>query len=225
MSRFIFKMIVGSILVGCASTESDIKVPQASVDLKKEFSECRNYYGSEVFDFCIYHNSEYILSVEDVDRYCPLAGVWEAECRFNWAAQIVRRQRHKIKDIELLLPKCNGYSDCAFELLDELPDPNIIRQLNLCKAYVKADYDDCVSHAIQRWTNGNPTEKEADEIMRLLPQLPKNITRYYAQAVLCQGFDSCEGSEISAVQCRRQMVLLNDSDRPCRRHGVFPSIE
>ena len=208
-------MILIFLYLGCLGEKESSSAP--SKKLTGNFAQCNKYEG-EAFNYCIYHKSDYIHSLKDVEKYCSLTGAWEEACRYNWGAEVVRRSKLPVEE---LLVGCAGFSDCSFELLDERPSKEIGVQLERCKTYVVADYLDCVGHALQRWSNGAPTAKEAELVFEVTSELSDFSFRYLIKVVYCNKFTTCNEEGEKYQRCQRELENMSLVPSACAPEGTM----
>ena len=111
---------------------------------------------------------------------------------------------------------CGGFSDCAFEVIDALPSQDVNIQLERCHRYVIADRKDCISHAMQRWLNTSPTEKEVSAFLERDPYYTNEVMYFVAEHNYCQSWNLCIGDSNNAKKCRSAMKKVKKNRNPCR---------
>ena len=184
------------------------------VRLSGKFLACRKYSSKETFSYCIYQKAENLETLEDVHYYCPLTQQWEESCRQIWGAKLVRKEQKL--SFEDLMDGCAGFSDCAFEILDAVPSKEVLKQLDLCLQYVRADQKDCISHAMQRWTNTGPNKQEVLRFMSENPYHTMDTLYFIGLYDYCHSLGVCEGESNNEKKCRQVKKKLRSDPNLCR---------
>ena len=202
--------------LGCQSSQPEVVEPPSfsAIKLSGPFTSCRNYTQKEIFSYCIYLKSEHLHTLEDVHYYCPLAEKWEEACRFNWGSK--RARDHRDLSFEQLLDGCAGFSDCTFEIIDALPSKDINTQLDRCRTHVKADLNDCLSHAMQMWLNTQPSVKDIQVFLEKNPYLSKTELSFVAEHVHCKGWEVCTQKSNNHIKCRQLLKHIKKRRNVCR---------
>ncbi|MBM75766.1 MAG: hypothetical protein CMK59_10225 [Proteobacteria bacterium] len=181
---------------------------------KEWFDSCSEYeVGTDAFGFCLYKESETMNSISDLKEYCSWAGGWESQCIYNWVAtKIAPNSGYSTVD---LLELCGNIKDCAFRVVDYRPTQDVLDQLNLCKRYVRRNFDDCAMHAMLNWWKKNPSEEEVLRLMKAESEISRHLGYYLTVRIYCDGVGECKGSKVMQTRCLELSKAFKKGEKQC----------
>ncbi|MEC7985741.1 MAG: hypothetical protein VX278_11300 [Myxococcota bacterium] len=164
------------------------------------FYACQKYEkGTDAFGFCLYKNSETMMSIPDVQAYCAYAGKWQSQCIYNWVVTKIAPDSGYAT--EELLQLCGDIKDCAFRVVDLRPQDDVLEQLRLCKSYVRRNVKDCSMHAMVNWWKQQPDAADVARLMQVSSEPLEEYGYYLAVRIHCDGVGTCAGSPVMNQRC------------------------
>lgn len=168
----------------------------------------------EVLGVCLAQRVVSLESAADVELLCPSAGAWEAGCRQAWVDEQVRLGRD-VPD-ERLIAACGGNSDCAFQVIDRAPSPDVLVQMTRCETYAVAYQSDCIGHALHRWVNARPTPEQGAAVLAAAGRNARRVSMYHGMSEACGYTLACSGvPEALATDCQTSATLYRQSPARC----------
>lgn len=174
---------------------------------------CAPYVASaDTLGYCVVKQAGNLPSPMDVARICPLAGALEGECRRSWIMS--RADPGYGFPTDTLLDLCAD-EECRFELLDTRPEPDVVRQLQRCRAAAGRYASDCAVHALERWVQARPGPDELARVREIDTGFPDNLGYALGMVRACQGGPACAGLEAVRAVCDQTVGRVQRGELPC----------
>lgn len=164
------------------------------------------------YERCLVSAARLLPAVEAMNEVCSKAGMLTNDCHYEWVDA-----RRRIGDIApaVLLAACEPSADCALQILDTYPDPDVIVQMTRCEAADRFR-GFCIGHAARRWA---ATEPDAAEIARVLAAAGDDadvIGPTVGIMVACRGVGACpEDGSLVDVACKRELEVVRAGRAKC----------
>ena len=168
---------------------------------------------AEVYGYCVYKNAKTLPDIKNVNEYCSQAGKWQDDCRQTWVIEY-----RNAYSLETLMEICAQNADCAFQLLDTKPHPDLLEQVPLCIRYADRYRHDCVMHAIQRWYFEWPDAEEIARVANEKNPFPEQIGTFIGARVACDGVGTCVGTPENKSLCEKYVVEYQDKSKCPNQH-------
>jgi len=168
----------------------------------------------EVLGVCLSQRVVSLSSSSDVEALCPSAGAWEGACRQAWVEEQLRLRRDVPDD--QLIAACGSNSDCAFQIIDRAPSPDVLTQITRCETYAVAYQSDCIGHALHRWVVSRPTPEAGAAVLAAAGRNTKRVAMYFGMSEACGYSFSCAAVvDAEAEECRVSAALYRQSPARC----------
>ncbi len=200
-------------LIGCPAPSDAAAGAGARGESATALRDCERYRNTipDAFEWCVISEARSVRDVEAMTELCAHAGEMVRDCHYYWVD--ARRGAFDLQP-DTLLAACGPSADCALQILDAFPDPDVVAQIARCEASGRfRGY--CAGHAVRRWAEGHP---DAAEIARALAGANDEVLgRAVGEMVACRGVGACPDDHSAAAgACAREIASRVSHPRECR---------
>jgi hypothetical protein len=211
-----FWLLVGA----CANPEApSAEVPHGPVgkpppgvpsgaELCKAYASIPNAHA-----WCIYRNIRTVRAYQAMLDACAQAGAWTDDCRQEWV-HIQLSMKSEVSR-EQLLEACGGNEDCALVVLDTLPLPEPLAQMELCARHAPNFASSCAGHALERWWATRPTQEELRRVAEASTSFPNEVGRILGASSICRKAGECRGDAAMVPWCEQWAAKFTADPRGC----------
>jgi hypothetical protein len=157
---------------------------------------CAKYAAdAEVFGACITHMVHPRIQPAEIAGWCALAGTRDAECRERWVVSVmssgVLPGHPKVEYPRADLIAACLTDACRFRVLDSLPDPDPVAQIDACTAHTHRFRRDCIGHALERMASTKPGAEALLRVARAAPPDVHDLVQGWTHDIAgCLGVES-----------------------------------